>query len=1127
MALMVAALAIALQAIPSAAPAPAVVATRSCTVAWSPGTPAVASWADIGAAQAVLAAGGEVLARVEAQHGRIELRSREHAFSTLAGSRVAQDDARRLVVHARIRLDSSCVVAIDGKVPADPGAPLAAQAQAWLLSGDASDAEAGGDWEKASSLSARALEIIRDAPDRNGALRLQFAAAAVQRLLQAGHRDRAVQIIARESDEDLRTIPQAHPSRLRFEMARARVLSFSDRNREALTVRLALQPTLVKAFGASSDESLSNRLRIANLRLELGESRQACADLQSLRRIVTSSRVPGDALRTSTIRALANSLALLDRERDGVELLAQLRGELTTAYGADDGRVIDIEEQIARMQARNGQLESALQGASRVFLWRRQHLGFADVATLQSAWTLALLYKEFGRIDTAGALIDALLVQLKRAATAVPSQLLLSAQAVRGGIVGEQGDLDSAQEILRQTWQQYAQIVGEDSDDTARALIAYALALVPSGRIDQVCPAVRDRFDQRRVAARPDRQLRAFSRLLNGLCLLGDPVAVGAIAEGLERLRAGWLDLKSSQGAGDPATLYALSTLAWAQYRFGSRQTAKRLLEDLVVLTERSRGKAAAGSYTRDYWFSQWITERDRRLGYRMLAFLHAQDGELDEAIRISELSRDRRLRDRFLEVGGDVAGLAEPERERLRALVTEIHRLDSRLALETDIVERVELESHRILAVAARDEFARQVQRRGRIKPAGAEPSLAQLSRSLDADTALVSIQSAERLWWAVVIARGSPPRLLLLDREPDLGMGAQAWTSMLEGAVVRVWPTAGGRLVNSFERPPEAIGRHLSGDELGQRLAQATLAPIAIAAPAARRLVIVADDELSGVPFGALPFNGAAAIERFEIAYGPSLNTYAGLSRNAHSSVRTRDLLSLAADSRAAPQAGAGATAATDGQTYDASVRSLLQYASAHPLSHALREAQAAASAFEPGRATVLEGSEASKAALVRAGSDGSLARYRYVHIAAHAFSFPDDPERSMLVLGPSSSLDPAERVLTAAELANLKMGSDLLVVAGCRTGTGVGRPQAGQGPLGFAFGALAAGNRGAVLTLWDVADDVTERFVAAFFENLRQGSRPSLALAQTQREFARHPEPRMRDPSAWAAFVLYGGG
>jgi CHAT domain-containing protein len=159
-----------------------------------------------------------------------------------------------------------------------------------------------------------------------------------------------------------------------------------------------------------------------------------------------------------------------------------------------------------------------------------------------------------------------------------------------------------------------------------------------------------------------------------------------------------------------------------------------------------------------------------------------------------------------------------------------------------------------------------------------------------------------------------------------------------------------------------------------------------------------------------------------------------------------------------------------------------------------------------------------------MLKASRDGSLQSYHYVHLAAHAFAFPDNPERSVLVLNAPSTAAAAERVLTAAELSNLRMGSELIVLSAC--GTAVGRYERGQGLLGFAFAALAAGNEAAVLSLWEVADDLTMRFMARFYEQLRRGMRPSEALAATQREFAHDPDPRISNPSSWAAFVLYGG-
>jgi len=76
-----------------------------------------------------------------------------------------------------------------------------------------------------------------------------------------------------------------------------------------------------------------------------------------------------------------------------------------------------------------------------------------------------------------------------------------------------------------------------------------------------------------------------------------------------------------------------------------------------------------------------------------------------------------------------------------------------------------------------------------------------------------------------------------------------------------------------------------------------------------------------------------------------------------------------------------------------------------------------------------------------------------------------------------------------------------------------------------LGFAFAALAAGNRGAVLSLWPVADDTTAAFMSSFYGRMRAGVAPAAALTATKREFLQSPDPRKADPRVWSAFVLYG--
>jgi CHAT domain-containing protein len=1124
MQLPLAAVTVALHAIAPPSTTNVVTASPSCGAAWISVSSEALHWTRIDATQAVVTAGKEIVARLESSDGRIRMQPRELASGSLPDTRVeAVQDPDRLSIEARIQIDSSCLLYVRGLFQSDQNPRLADQAAAWLLVGSASKAEKEDNAEQASRLATRALELVQPSTVLEFPQKLEFAATAVEKLLLAGHRDKAVELLSIGTETALHHLPLDHPSRLRFELARARALSFLDRNEEALNLRLGLQPRLLAIFGTASDESLSNRIRIANLRLELGDYQRAYPDLQSLRRSIERYRSPGHALRISTIRALANALTLLDLEKDSVELLAQLRSELVIAYGENDRRVIDVEEQIARNQIRLEQFEIALQGTSRIFLWRMQHLGFADVRTLKSAWMLALLYKEFGRYDTARALIDALLEESKRAAATVPRQLVLQSLAILGSVEGAQGNIDAAQEMLGSTWQQYAAIVGEDSDDTARALMLYAVLLVQSGRIDRVCPVIRETFSESRISQRPDRELRAFAKILTALCLLTDSAPRGALQDGLARLESAWRDLENRDGAASSGAMYALSTFAWANYRLGNRQIAKRLLQELVRRAEQSRQEAPARSFTRDYWFSKWITDHSQNLGYRTLALLHAQDGELDEAVRVSELARDRRLRDRFFERDGLLEkGLPVQTRDELRRQTSELSQLDAQLALETNVVERVRLESQRVLASDARNDFIKVVQQRYHVEASRIDPpSLALLRRLPDANTAIVSIQSAADRWWAIVITRGAAVRFLTLDREPDLTIAVRAWVGLLQGLPIRVWPAADNRLIQSYERPILATGRYLTVEGIAERVARALLAPLVEAAPRAHRLVIIADDDLNAVPFAALPINGTAAVNRFEIIYAPSMGTYAAMCGADNGRSWSRDLLSFAVDDLT--EVKWTTNDAVDPRSPGAAIRSVFDYASRHPLPYASKEGEVASRNFAAARTTVIRGSEASKAALADASRDGSLAQYRYVHIAAHAFSFPNDPERSMLLLNGPATIDPAARVLTAAELANLQMGSELLVLAACRTA--VGRYEPGQGLLGFAFAALAAGNRATVLSLWEVADDLTQRFMALFFERLKQGMRPSIALAATQREFAQNPDPRMHNPSTWAAFVLYG--
>ncbi len=523
------------------------------------------------------------------------------------------------------------------------------------------------------------------------------------------------------------------------------------------------------------------------------------------------------------------------------------------------------------------------------------------------------------------------------------------------------------------------------------------------------------------------------------------------------------------------------------------------------------------GLVSRDSAFYTWVgglaANGDGVLGYRQLALLHAQDDELERALRVSELARDRTLGDHFAEQEWLRNVLPAEQRRLLEPVLESIQSLDERLAVAPDLMERVRLESERAIAVARRGRMERELRQRLHLaEPESVPPTLDQLREHLDARTALVSVLHSGDVWWMLVVTRDAPARFVPL-RDADLGRNAAAWVRRLRGEPVRAWPLAQGGIAIDDLRPAGAAGPFLSTDQLGARLSAGLLEPLAAAAGTARHLVFVGDDELVGVPLQALPLGGGLALDRFDISYAPSLTTYArwqGRRRNRF----PRDLLAIGAVATA-PRANSGG---------DDTLAIALAYAADQPLPYAREEIDAIGALFAADRRRSLTGAAARKSWLRQASRSGELAGYRYVHLATHAWADADQPEASAVLLASDGSEPPLQIVLTAAELAGLQMGADLIVLSACDTGAG--HFEHGRGLLGMAYAALAAGNRAAVLSLWPIEDDTTAAFMGRFYRRLQQGADPAAALAATQREYRASSDPRLANPAVWAPFLVYGG-
>lgn len=149
---------------------------------------------------------------------------------------------------------------------------------------------------------------------------------------------------------------------------------------------------------------------------------------------------------------------------------------------------------------------------------------------------------------------------------------------------------------------------------------------------------------------------------------------------------------------------------------------------------------------------------------------------------------------------------------------------------------------------------------------------------------------------------------------------------------------------------------------------------------------------------------------------------------------------------------------------------------------------------------------GEAANHELLLQKGASSSL-----IHIATHGKFRPDSPMFSGIRLG--------DGYLHLYELFHMQLSAELLTLSGCATGLNL--VAAGDELVGLIRGALYAGVRSLLLTLWDVHDMSTARFMTSFYRCLSRAKSTPDALAEASRDL-RQDYPH---PYYWAPFFIVG--
>jgi CHAT domain-containing protein len=158
--------------------------------------------------------------------------------------------------------------------------------------------------------------------------------------------------------------------------------------------------------------------------------------------------------------------------------------------------------------------------------------------------------------------------------------------------------------------------------------------------------------------------------------------------------------------------------------------------------------------------------------------------------------------------------------------------------------------------------------------------------------------------------------------------------------------------------------------------------------------------------------------------------------------------------------------------------------------------------------------------------------LSQYSIIAFATHgllAGEFKGVAEPALVLTPPSKATQIDDGLLTASEIANLKLDSDWVILSACNTAAPGGRTGA-EGLSGLAKAFFYAGSRALMVSHWWVASDATVLLttgaIKEFSEDPKIGRAEALRRAML-RLMNGESKPDFAHPVFWAPFVIVGEG
>jgi CHAT domain-containing protein len=156
-------------------------------------------------------------------------------------------------------------------------------------------------------------------------------------------------------------------------------------------------------------------------------------------------------------------------------------------------------------------------------------------------------------------------------------------------------------------------------------------------------------------------------------------------------------------------------------------------------------------------------------------------------------------------------------------------------------------------------------------------------------------------------------------------------------------------------------------------------------------------------------------------------------------------------------------------------------------------------------------------------------NLLPFRVLAFATHglmAGDFKGLAEPALVLTPPSTPSEQDDGLLTASEVAALRLNADWVVLSACNTAAHDGTPGA-DGFSGLTKAFFYAGSQTLVVSHWAVASVATVSLTTRMFTEAEKGIERAEALRRAMLAMINHSNAALHHPALWAPFVVVGEG